>query len=103
MQMAYLIAAALCFAAGGLFMKFSAGATRFAPSVGFLCLFGLGSFLQARAMAKAEMGIVYVAVLGLEAVAACALSVLVLQEAFSWPRVAAIGIILFGVVLLQRL
>jgi drug/metabolite transporter (DMT)-like permease len=49
------------------------------------------------------MGPVYIAVLGLEAVAAIMLSVLVLHEHLSFPRLAAVCLIIGGVLLLRRL
>ncbi len=54
-------------------------------------------------MRWADMGVIYLGVLGLEAVLAYGLSILALHENFSWQRLGAICIILFGVFLLQRL
>jgi multidrug transporter EmrE-like cation transporter len=99
----YLIAAALCFALGGLFMKSSQAATRMGHTIAFIALFVLGAILQARAMRQADMGIVYLAVLGLEAAAAVVLSAFVLHEQLTWPRIGAICLIITGVVLLRRL
>jgi multidrug transporter EmrE-like cation transporter len=103
MNIVYLVTAALCFAAGGLFMKASSGATRLAPTVAFLFLFIAGALLQARAMRRADMSVVYVAVLGLEAVAAVIFGVTLLHEAFSWRRGVAVVVIVAAVMLLQRL
>jgi quaternary ammonium compound-resistance protein SugE len=103
MTFVYLVLAAFCFALGGLFMKYSAGASRAAPTVVFAALFIAGAILQAKAMRRADMGPVYIAVLGLEAVLALLLSVFVLHEQLSWPRFAAACLIIGGVLLLRRL
>jgi multidrug transporter EmrE-like cation transporter len=102
MNLFYLVTAALCFAAGGLFMKASSGATRLPPTVAFLFLFVAGALLQARAMRRADMSVVYVAVLGLEAVAVVIFSIAFLHEAFSWRRGLAVAIIIAAVMMLRR-
>jgi multidrug transporter EmrE-like cation transporter len=102
MNLLYIVLAAFCFALGGLFMKYSAGATRVEPTLGFAALFIAGAVLQAKAMRRADMGPVYIAVLGLEAVAALLLSVSILHEHLSWPRFAAVCLIMGGVLLLRR-
>ena len=83
-------------------MKFSDGATRVAPSAAFAGLFLIGAFLQAFAMRRADLGVVYIAVLGLEAAMAAALSLMVLHERWSATRVLAVALILAGVALLRR-
>jgi multidrug transporter EmrE-like cation transporter len=98
----YLVIAALCFAAGGLLMKWSNGGARLWPTAGFLMLFGGGAWLQARAMRDADMGVTYIVVLGIEAIAALALSVFVLREQLTWQRCGAVIAILAGIVLLRR-
>jgi multidrug transporter EmrE-like cation transporter len=103
MGLLYVILAAFCFALGGLFMKYSVGVTRVVPTVIFAALFVAGAVLQAKAMERTDMGPVYIAVLGLEAVAAILLSVLVLHEHLSFPRFAAVCLIIGGVLLLRRL
>jgi multidrug transporter EmrE-like cation transporter len=84
-------------------MKASSGATRLPPTLAFLALFVAGALLQARAMRDADMSVVYVAVLGLEAVAAVIFSVILLHEAFSWRRGVAVAIIVAAVMVLRRL
>jgi multidrug transporter EmrE-like cation transporter len=101
MNWIYLLLSALAFAVGGLLMKFSAGAERLFATAGFLMLFICGALLQARAMRRLDMGAVYVAVLGLEAAFALALSVGVLHERLSWQRLAAAALIIAGVSLLR--
>jgi multidrug transporter EmrE-like cation transporter len=102
MEWTYLIFAAFCFAIGGLFMKSSAGATRLNPTVAFISVFIIGAVLQARAMKRSDMGVVYLAVLGLEAILALSISAMVLQEKLSWQRLIAACLIVLGVVLLRR-
>ena len=100
--MVYLVIAALCFAAGGLLMKWSDGAARLWPTAGFLVLFASGAWLQARAMRHADLGVTYIVVLGIEAIAVLALSVFVLREQITWQRCGAVLAILAGIVLLRR-
>lgn len=102
MQLALLMLAALCFACGGVLMKISAGASRPLPTIAFLLLFLAGALLQARAMRRLDMGVVYVAVLGLEAVLAMGFSVLLLGERLSLFRLVAVVLIVSGVALLRR-
>jgi quaternary ammonium compound-resistance protein SugE len=97
-----LIAASLAYAAGGLFMKQSEGVTRLLPTAAFLALFGGGAVLQALGMRQAAMGVSYVFVLGVEAIAAVALSWLVLDESYTPSRLAAIALILIGIAWLRR-
>jgi multidrug transporter EmrE-like cation transporter len=103
MSLVYVLLAAFCFALGGLFMKYSAGASRASPTLAFVALFVAGAILQAKAMRRADMGPVYIAVLGLEAALALLLSVFVLHEHLTWPRFAAVCLIAGGVLLLRRL
>src|SRR5579883_2925915 len=102
MQLALLSLAALCFAAGGVFMKSSAGASRPLPTIGFLLLFLAGALVQARAMRHLDMGVVYMAVLGLEAILAVGFSVFLLGERWSLFRLIAVVLIVSGVALLRR-
>lgn len=102
MRILLVTCAALAFAVGGLAMKYSVGLTRLYPSLAVFVLFSLGAALQARAMAQTEMGVVYILVLGLEALAASLLSVFVLHERMTSLRAAAIVIIVLGIGLLQR-
>lgn len=83
-------------------MKASSGATSLRSTVAFLFLFIVGALLQARAMRRADMSVVYVAVLGLEAVAVVIFSVGFLREAFSWRRGLAVAMIIAGVMMLRR-
>lgn len=83
-------------------MKYSAGMTRLVPTIGFLSLFCLGASLQALAMKRAEMGSVYVLVLGLEAIVVFLLSAAVLGERVSLAKAGAVALIVGGILLLKR-
>lgn len=101
MTAALLALAAIAYAVGGLFMKQSSGATVPLPTAAFLVLFAVGATLQAIAMRGSEMGTAYVLVLGLEAIAAVALSAVVLHEPYSTSKLAAILLILAGITWLR--
>lgn len=97
-----MVLASVCFAVGGIFMKQSEGVTRPLPSVAFLALFLVGALLQAWALRRADLGVVYIAVLGLEAALALVFSVVLFHESLSVARVIAVLLIVAGVVLLRR-
>lgn len=102
MYFVLLACASVLFATGGLFMKYSAGMTKLGPAVTVLVLFCAGAACQARAMKNADMGVVYIFVLGLEAVTAMLLSVLVLGERATGGRIFATILVVAGIALLQR-
>jgi multidrug transporter EmrE-like cation transporter len=101
MDWVYACCAAFLFAVGGFFMKVSLGSLKSPATAGFLALFIAGALLQARAMRRADMGAVYIAVLGLEAAFALALSAGILHERLSWQRITAAALIVVGVSLLR--
>jgi multidrug transporter EmrE-like cation transporter len=53
-------------------------------------------------MRRFDLGVAYIAVLGLEAALAFVLSVAVLHESYSVGRIIAIALILSGVALLRK-
>lgn len=83
-------------------MKLSDGVSRPLPSVAFLLLFLLGAVLQAVALRRADLGVVYIAVLGLEAALTLVFSVLLFHENLSFARVLAVLLIVAGVLLLRQ-
>ena len=97
-----LVLAALLFAFGGIFMKSSDGLTRLWDSLAVFLFFSAGAACQAIAMKRAQMGTVYVFVLGLEAVVAFLLGIVVLHERATWPKLAAVLLIVSGIALLER-
>lgn len=93
--------AALCFSIGGYFMKLSAGLTHFRPTVLVFTLFAFGAGLQTVAMRGEQMSITYVVVLGFEAITAFSLGVFFLKESSSMPKLAGVGLVLVGILLLR--
>jgi quaternary ammonium compound-resistance protein SugE len=93
--------AALSFSIGGYFMKLSAGLTQFRPTVLVFTFFALGACLQTIAMRDQQMAVTYIVVLGLEAVTAFSLGVFILNESSSLARLAGIGLVLAGIVVLR--
>ncbi len=102
MYLLLLIVASLLFATGGLFMKLSQGLTQLAPSVFVFIFFIAGAACQTVAMKRADMGVAYVFVLGLEAVAAFLISIFALNESAAPSRIFAVLLIVSGIVLLER-
>jgi len=102
MQLLQLILASTAYAIGGLFMKLSNGLTRPLPTIVFLRLFSFGAMLQALGMRRADLGMAYIMVLGFEAVLALVFSVALLRESCPPQRLAAIALILVGIVWLNR-
>jgi small multidrug resistance pump/quaternary ammonium compound-resistance protein SugE len=102
MEIALLTAAALCFACGGLSMKFANGISRPAPTALFLTLFAIGAILQSLALRRADLGVAYIIVLGLEAILTLVFSIWLLNESANPSRLLAVGLILAGVLLLRN-
>jgi quaternary ammonium compound-resistance protein SugE len=102
MDLLQLVLASVAYAVGGLFMKLSAGLSRPLPVIAFSLLFLVGAQLQALGMRRADLGMAYIFVLGLEAVLAALFSVLLLRESWSAARVAAVLMILAGILILRR-
>jgi multidrug transporter EmrE-like cation transporter len=102
MAFLFLITASVLYAIGGLFMKLSSGMSRLAPTLAFLTLFVGGAVLQALGMRRTDLVVSYVFVLGAEALVAVMLSALYLHERYPPSRVAAILVILAGMLWLKR-
>ena len=102
MYLLLLIIASLLFATGGLFMKLSLGLTKLMPSIFVFLFFCGGAVCQTIAMKRTDMGVAYVFVLGLEAVAAFLISIFALNESAAPGRVIAVVLIVSGIVLLER-
>ncbi|HZH14829.1 MAG TPA: SMR family transporter [Archangium sp.] len=100
-ELVLLFLSAVCFAGGGIFMKLSEGASRLLPTLTFLVLFGVGAVVLAIAMRRGELGVMYIAVLGLEAALTLVFSVALFHESFSSTRILAVLLILAGVALLR--
>lgn len=95
------LVAALCFVAGGAFMKLSNGFVRFVPGAVALGLFLAGAIAQTLAMKQGEMGISYVFILGLEAILAFAIGALLFKESVSVTKLLGVALIIGGFTLLH--
>jgi multidrug transporter EmrE-like cation transporter len=102
MQLLELALASVCFAVGVIFMKWSDGVSRLGPAAVFFGLFLAGAALQALAMRRVDLGVAYIVVLGLEAVLASVFSAFLLGERWPPERIAAVALIVAGIVLLKR-
>jgi multidrug transporter EmrE-like cation transporter len=102
MALAQLLVASLAYALGGLFMKQSAGLTHAGPTAAFLLLFAGGSVVQALGMRQGDLGPAYIFVLGVEAVITAILSALYLRESYSASRLAAISVVIAGILWLRQ-
>ena len=90
MYLLWTAAAALAFTAGGVCMKASAGMSRPVPAALLYLFFAAGATFQALAMRRADLGVAYLFVLGLEAVFAFACGLLFFAETASWWKVAGL-------------
>ena len=81
--MIWTIAAAFAFTLGGICMKSSAGMTRLTPTLLLYLFFAAGATLQTLALRRADLGVAYLFVLGLEAVLAFVFGVAFFAETVS--------------------
>jgi len=93
--------AALSFSIGGYFMKLSAGLTQLRPTVMVFTFFAIGACLQTVAMRGEQMSMTYIVVLGFEAITAFSLGVVLLDERSSITKLAGVGLVMAGIVLLR--
>jgi multidrug transporter EmrE-like cation transporter len=97
-----VFAAALSFTVGGIFMKLSEGLTKPLPTLCLLLFFVVGACLQTLAMRGGELGVVYIVVLGVEAVLAFAFGCLLFNERVTLIKSAGILAILAGIIALRH-
>ncbi len=95
------VLAAIFFSIGGYFMKLSAGLTNLRPTLLVFMFFAVGICFQTVAMQGEQMAVTYIAILGLEDIAALLLSIFVLHEGSSLPKLVGVGLVLLGIVLLR--
>jgi small multidrug resistance pump len=95
------LGAALAYGLGGACMKLSDGLRRPLPTVGLYALFMLGATLQTLGLRRADLGVSYILVLGLEAVVAFALALFVFGETVGPVPAFGVILILVGVFLLR--
>jgi len=95
------LAAAIAYALGGACMKLSEGFRRPLPTIGLYALFLLGATLQTFALKRADLGVSYVLVLGLEAVVAFGIALYFFDETVAPIRALGVVLILAGTFLLR--
>jgi small multidrug resistance pump/quaternary ammonium compound-resistance protein SugE len=95
------ILAALAYTIGGVFMKKADGLKQFTPAMLVFLFFLTGAALQTVAMRKAELGVTYLFVLGLESILAVTFGTLLFQEGLSWWKLAGVTFIVGGIFLLH--
>jgi quaternary ammonium compound-resistance protein SugE len=96
-----LVLSSVAFAIGGAFMKPSVGFTRLVPSGIVLSCFLLGAVGMTMAVQRGSLGRTYLVGLGLEAVAAVAIGVVVLGERMSTSQTAGIALVISGLMLVR--
>jgi multidrug transporter EmrE-like cation transporter len=95
------ILAALAFTIGGVCMKLSEGLKHLAPALLVFLFFSLGAGLQGVVMRKADLGVAYLFVLGLESILAFAFGVLLFKEGCSLWKLAGVALIVAGILMLH--
>ncbi|MGZ4970145.1 MAG: DMT family transporter [Methylobacter sp.] len=95
------IAASIFFVMGGVFMKHADGLKAPLPTFLFLCAFAVGAALQSYALRYGDLGVVYVLVLGLEAVLAAILGWQLFGETISVQKLLGVTLIVAGIIFLD--
>ena len=95
------IAASIAFVIGGVFMKHADGLKEPLPTALFIGAFIVGAGLQSYALRYGDLGVVYVLVLGLEAVLAAFMGWQLFDESFTLKKIVGIGLIVAGIILLD--
>jgi len=96
----YSLAAAL-YVTGGLFMKYSAGLTRWLPALALVIVFSTGALIQAWAMKQEALGPSYVVVLGLEALLALFAGYFVFAEQMTVKMIFGAVLVVLGIIFLR--
>lgn len=89
------------FCLGGAFMKASHGFTEPLPSIVVALSFMVGAVCLSRAVSDQMLSTTLIIGLGLEALGAVALGVLVLGERLSLPQTGGVALVISGVALLR--
>jgi small multidrug resistance pump len=95
------VLASVSFAVGGAFMKPSGGFTRLVPSGIVIACFLLGAIGMTLAVHRGSLGTTYLVGLGLEAVIAVGIGVVVLGERMSSAQTAGIVLVVGGLMLVR--
>ncbi len=96
----YTLAASL-YVIGGVFMKLSAGLTRWLPAPSVVVVFGAGALVQAWAMKQEALGPSYVVVLGLEALLAVFAGCILFAEQMTPKMISGVVLVVLGIILLR--
>ena len=96
----YSLAAAL-YVTGGLFMKYSAGLTRWLPALALVIVFSTGALIQAWAMKQEALGSSYVVVLGLEALLVLFAGYFVFAEQMTVKMIFGAVLVVLGIIFLR--
>jgi small multidrug resistance pump/quaternary ammonium compound-resistance protein SugE len=97
-----MVAAALAFTIGGIFMKLSQGLTQPLPTLAMLGLFVVGAALLTVSIdVRGELGPAYLVVLGLEAILAFAFGALLFGEHATMTRLLGLALLIAGMVLIE--
>jgi multidrug transporter EmrE-like cation transporter len=99
--MSTIVGASVAFSVGGALLKPSAGFTRAAPTVAACLCFMVGALLMARALMSTTMSTAVVLGLGIEAVVAVAIGLLLLGETLTLVQASGVAFVVFGVALLR--
>jgi multidrug transporter EmrE-like cation transporter len=97
-----VLGSAVSFTTGGIFMKLSDGLSKPWPTVCLFACFLFGACLQTLAMRGEDLGVTYIVVLGVEAILAFLFGWWLFGEAVTWLKVAAVGLIVLGIVGLRH-
>ncbi len=97
----WLFAAILLEVAATVFMKLSNGFSRLVPTLIMGLFYGISFFPLAIALKKMDVGVVYAVWSAVGTVLVSMTGTFLFKEAMSWPKVAAITLIIVGVVALN--
>lgn len=89
------------YVAGGAFMKYSQGLTRWLPTIALIVTFSIGALIQAWAIKHQDLGTSYTVVLGLEAALAVAAGFFLFDERITARAAVGLVLVLVGIVLLR--
>lgn len=95
------LAAAFAYAAGAICMKSSGAFSKLLPTVMIFVLFCSGAAMQTIAMNKQDVGVSNTIVLGVEAIFAFILAVILFNESVTASKLVAIALVGTGVYLLR--
>ncbi len=97
----WLFAAILLEVAATIFMKLSNGFTRLVPTIFMALLYGVSFLPLAIALKKMDVGIVYAVWSAVGTVLVTMMGAFLFKESMTWPKVAAITLIVVGVIALN--